>query len=272
MRSLTPAEQNKLLDLKWPEGSFALVEPTATGLKKKLFDATRGVREYLNRIGYHDFERQAKGDKVEYTAYLVTEKGIVESGIGLNRPPSGNGDPRIRITGLTKLAKPNDIVALAVRGKRMYVLNLSGLSLEHLRTLPAEGLASQPERGGLLNHFDPPLPDLDYAASEGGKNLRVHLVRERDRAIVERKKKAFKRKHGRLNCEACDFDFEKTYGTHGADFIECHHVVPLASRAASEKTRLKDLVLLCSNCHRVVHRKSAPLTMERLREILRDES
>lgn len=37
-------------------------------------------------------------------------------------------------------------------------------------------------------------------------------------------------------------------------FFECHHVVPLASMPGLRSTRLRDLVLLCANCHRFIHR------------------
>ncbi|WP_394342507.1 HNH endonuclease [Taibaiella helva] len=56
---------------------------------------------------------------------------------------------------------------------------------------------------------------------------------------------------GRLACEVCGFDFFQTYGPLGADFIECHHTKPLATYKAGEKTKLADLAVVCSNCHRM---------------------
>ncbi|MDP6032209.1 MAG: HNH endonuclease [Alphaproteobacteria bacterium] len=35
-----------------------------------------------------------------------------------------------------------------------------------------------------------------------------------------------------------------------------------------ERTKLSDLVLLCSNCHRMVHRKRPWLTVRELRELI----
>ena len=37
----------------------------------------------------------------------------------------------------------------------------------------------------------------------------------------------------------------------------------------NQKTRLNDLSLLCSNCHKMIHRKSPWLTIEQLKKILR---
>ena len=59
---------------------------------------------------------------------------------------------------------------------------------------------------------------------------------------------------GALRCEGCGFDFAATYGELGHGFAECHHVVPLADLRAGSRTRLSDLVILCANCHRMIHR------------------
>lgn len=83
----------------------------------------------------------------------------------------------------------------------------------------------------------------------------LHQVRERSPRLRKRKKAEALRKHGRLACEACGFDFATTYGGLGTGFIECHHAVPVSEMQPGAVTQLKDVVLLCSNCHRMVHRK-----------------
>lgn len=61
--------------------------------------------------------------------------------------------------------------------------------------------------------------------------------------------------HG-LDCIVCGFNFEKTYGDLGKDFIEVHHLTPLNKlEKATEIDPLTDLVPLCANCHRMVHRR-----------------
>ena len=69
---------------------------------------------------------------------------------------------------------------------------------------------------------------------------------------------------------ACGFDFEKTYGERGKDYIEVHHVVPLASRDAEVRIDpAKDLIVVCSNCHRMIHRKkNQVLSLEELKRII----
>jgi len=110
----------------------------------------------------------------------------------------------------------------------------------------------------------------DMTEAEEGRILtRLHAVRERNVEFVRRKKQIFLNEHGKIFCEACDFDFEKTYGPHGSGFIECHHTRPISELRAGEKTRVLDLVLLCSNCHRMIHRSRPWLSLDDLRNKLK---
>ncbi|MFJ6152180.1 HNH endonuclease [Micromonospora profundi] len=114
------------------------------------------------------------------------------------------------------------------------------------------------------------IPDVDlehYARKEGGVLLRAHLRRERDPSLKP-KKIAHAKKNGlAIACEACGFDFYQTYGERGQDYIECHHRVPLHVTGPVDTT-LPDLALLCSNCHRMIHRSAPWLTVEELRELV----
>jgi len=110
----------------------------------------------------------------------------------------------------------------------------------------------------------PPLDADEEEGNEGQLLSRVHRYRERDRSLVQKKKQKFLSLNPKIRCEACGFDFEKTYGYRGADFIECHHTKPVSELEADGKTKISDLVLLCSNCHRIVHRKKPWLSFEEL--------
>jgi 5-methylcytosine-specific restriction enzyme A len=112
------------------------------------------------------------------------------------------------------------------------------------------------------------LPSLDAAeeeGEEGGLLSRVHRYRERNKGLVGKKKQQFLSSHINLFCEVCGFNFEKAYGERGKGFIECHHTKPVSQLEPGEKTKLVDLVLLCSNCHRVVHRHKPWLSIDALR-------
>lgn len=111
-------------------------------------------------------------------------------------------------------------------------------------------------------------PSFGY---EGDERLREHLRRERDAALVARRKTAAMESSGRLACEVCGFDFERTYGERGRGFIECHHLDPLSSDTGARVTRQDELALLCANCHRMIHSRRPWLALDELRAILRGE-
>jgi len=105
-------------------------------------------------------------------------------------------------------------------------------------------------------------------AEEGRVLTRLHRVRERSRKLVEQCKKTAIKKHGRLVCEACGFDFSEKYGAVGKGLIEVHHTKPLHTLADGDRTKLEDLALLCSNCHRVVHSSRRWLTVEQVKALI----
>lgn len=78
--------------------------------------------------------------------------------------------------------------------------------------------------------------------------------------------------HG-TKCMACGFDFEATYGEIGKNFIEVHHTKPLYSLEQETIIDPKnDLICLCSNCHRMIHRKRYKVfSLEELRSIIRKQ-
>lgn len=113
----------------------------------------------------------------------------------------------------------------------------------------------------------------EYSALEGGEQevIRRHIFRERNPDLVRRAKEAgLARGNGSISCECCDFNFTATYGPLGARFIECHHKYPIAE-GGERVTSLGDLALVCSNCHRMLHRRNengAYLNIEELKKIV----
>jgi 5-methylcytosine-specific restriction protein A len=73
-----------------------------------------------------------------------------------------------------------------------------------------------------------------------------------------------------LNCAACGFSFEATYGDIGKDFIHVHHVVPVSQLGSDyQLDPLTDLVPLCANCHAMVHQGvGIPRSLVELRQII----
>jgi len=103
---------------------------------------------------------------------------------------------------------------------------------------------------------------------EGHILTKQHVLRERNRAAVAAKMDQVLRRDGRVSCEVCNFDFLEFYGELGRGFAECHHIVPLAETAFGRTTRLSDLVIVCANCHRMLHRGRPVLTVDGLKSII----
>ena len=108
--------------------------------------------------------------------------------------------------------------------------------------------------------------DLGYY--EGSKELKQHYKRERNSKVIKLAKEKFVQKNKRLYCEICGFDFEKIYGYLGKDFIEGHHSIPISQMENNQKTKIQDIKMVCSNCHRMLHRKKNNLGILELKGII----
>ncbi|NQW48536.1 MAG: HNH endonuclease [Planctomycetes bacterium] len=107
-------------------------------------------------------------------------------------------------------------------------------------------------------------PGLQY--TEGArKSVRVNAAERNLRA-----RRACIASHGHV-CSVCGLDFGQRYGEVGVGFIHVHHVKPL-SLTDTEYTvdPVNDLRPVCPNCHAMLHRTEPVLTIEQLRERLRD--
>lgn len=141
---------------------------------------------------------------------------------------------------------------------------------EHLRETASR--ISQVIANGEVPHAAPEDDEEVMEAREGRILTRLHRRRERSRKLVAKKKAQSLKKHGRLECEACGFDFEERYGERGKGFIEAHHIKPVHTLTDDSKTRLNDLVLLCANCHRMVHATRPWLGLEGLQALVKAAS
>jgi 5-methylcytosine-specific restriction protein A len=108
----------------------------------------------------------------------------------------------------------------------------------------------------------------DEVFPEGAVLTRLHLQRERNHRAVERKKQQVLQQTGSLSCEACGFDFEKVYDALGRGFAECHHLILLTDLPLARATKLDDLAIVCSNCHRMLHRSRPICSIPELRSLV----
>lgn len=125
-----------------------------------------------------------------------------------------------------------------------------------------------------LRDFEPDQAHVDFTEDdegfvEGKKKLIQHIVRERNPKVIRLAKLKFKEEHdGQLFCEICGFNFAELYGEIGEDFIEGHHTIPVSELQEGQKTRVEDIAIVCSNCHRMLHKKRPWLTKEQLKSLI----
>jgi 5-methylcytosine-specific restriction endonuclease McrA len=101
--------------------------------------------------------------------------------------------------------------------------------------------------------------------NEPKKWVKAHLRRERSRYLALECKR-----RDQYECQVCKMTFSAVYGKElGEGFAEAHHVKPLAGAPKNAKTKLVDLITVCSNCHRMLHRmENIPSDVKRLRTLI----
>lgn len=124
-------------------------------------------------------------------------------------------------------------------------------------------------RGGVGTFEDDAAPDSeteDISGINEKRRYRYHRKIERN----PKASKAAKKAHG-YKCQTCDFDFGTTFGEIGSKYIEAHHLTPLSELPEDATIALDphiDFAVLCSNCHRMIHRKNAPKSIDGLRALI----
>lgn len=131
LRPLTAIEQVRAARLAQASIDFSLFQPTATGLRKSILDATFPVRCFLQEHGLHDYQHQRCGPafKVMHDALLIHEDTTQRAKASLYRPQTKSGDPRFWFRGLRDIAQPDDIMALTAHNSRLIVFNLTRLDV-----------------------------------------------------------------------------------------------------------------------------------------------
>lgn len=80
------------------------------------------------------------------------------------------------------------------------------------------------------------------------------------------------KKHHGSRCQACDLTFEERYGKIGKGFIEAHHLKPISTLTEGVPVTYNvagDFAVLCSNCHRMIHRTEDPGNVSAFRALIR---
>lgn len=189
---------------------------------------------------------------------VLTYANQIENGILNEFSIINYGQNLFKIKDLTELVKIENILNQASDTKRRRDLRSAFQS--YLRFVQDDFLLSD------FEIFD----NEGESYTEGGHKVFISSKAERNMKL---RRKAIKI-HG-VTCMACNFNFAKTYGSWGEDFIEVHHLIPLGNGIFKERITdpEKDLIVLCANCHRMVHRKKGiTLTVEELKKKIKSLS
>ena len=95
--------------------------------------------------------------------------------------------------------------------------------------------------------------------SEGEVTITVTKTATRSKKLREAAIEHFSH-NGIISCDCCGFEFKSFYGEkYGAPCIEIHHMKPIFQYAGVSITQtiddaLANLLPVCPNCHRVIHR------------------
>ena len=93
-----------------------------------------------------------------------------------------------------------------------------------------------------------------------------HRKIERNRTAARFAKKF----HGN-RCQTCNLDFAERYGDIGKGFIEAHHLRPISTLEEGVPVKYDvaaDFAVLCSNCHRMIHRATDPSDLAAFRQLI----
>jgi hypothetical protein len=108
----------------------------------------------------------------------------------------------------------------------------------------------------------------DLVVIEGDSILAQHLRYERNSSFIKKVKEQALCENKMLNCQICGFSFIEKYGEIGEGFIEAHHIRPFFEIKEKTITSRDDIALVCSNCHRMLHRGIETLNTEELKQTI----
>jgi hypothetical protein len=134
MRKLNIFEKKNTNFLALKGIEYSLLEPTATGMKKSIMDATTPVRVFLKESELHNYEEQPQGQEHKHIikANIVDMENHIPTIVSLYRPNTKMGDPRIWISKLPQYASMNEIIVLLADDRELVAINITRIDLYSL--------------------------------------------------------------------------------------------------------------------------------------------
>ena len=104
---------------------------------------------------------------------------------------------------------------------------------------------------------------------EGHEEGSARTIRVNHYERDPRNRQAAIQAHG-VRCFGCRLEMAEVYGQIAKGYIHVHHVKPLAANNPTRPS-VDDLVPLCPNCHAVVHLEDPPISINRLKALIRQQ-
>ena len=183
-------------------------------------------------------ERRRRGDKANYVEWRPD--AVV--------PGFGDDDTAMPLQAHLASAGPlrDEITWDKMAGSGISVSEAAAAELERLWALHVDRNYNAAPQGETLS------------ATENRRDRLLIWSRSRERSLRDAKIRAALKNSpdGLLRCEVpgCGFCFEEVYGTVGAKFAHVHHLNALSGGDKEVETMLKDLAIVCANCHAMIHR------------------
>jgi 5-methylcytosine-specific restriction protein A len=98
-----------------------------------------------------------------------------------------------------------------------------------------------------------------FQSIDGVKKTITHIEfekRYRNQKLINQVKKELG-----TTCQACGFSFSDKYGKYIENYIEAHHTIPISTLpddGAVLEASIEDFMVLCSNCHKAIHKAGCP--------------
>jgi len=71
------------------------------------------------------------------------------------------------------------------------------------------------------------------------------------------------------SCSVCNFNFSRVFGQLGEGFIHVHHLRPISEIGKEYIVEpIEDLRPVCPNCHAMIHRRSPPLSIQEMKNLI----
>ncbi len=175
-----------------------------------------------------------------------------------------------RVGWLTDQRKPSGLISAAKSIFNDYTnINRSDIweEIRHLADVEIQSYNKEVDDLAAIQNME--ISSEKSSMTEGGIRVVVSVRYERN---IKLRNAAFK-VHG-YSCAVCYFNFADTYGEWGNGFGEVHHLIPVSENGDIKKlvNPHTDLIVLCPNCHRMVHRKKGiTLTVEELKAKLKGQ-